>query len=139
MDGNERGAALTVYLEAGPRAVSGALAGARAFMRSAGCGGDMQARIAIIVEELVFNIVEHGRAPPGDPIELMLRRRGDAVELILIDGGAAFDIRHAPPPGDPPPERGGSAGVALVLAWSCEVDYAREGGRNRLALTITGD
>lgn len=118
------------------RTVTDALAHARAFCAALGCDGDMEARVAIIVEELVFNIVEHGDPPDDDWIDLALADREDGVGIVLTDGGTHFDLRDAAPPEEVPPERGGGAGIALVLTWSRVEDYARVEGRNRLALFI---
>ena len=34
------------------------------------------------------------------------------------------------------PDRGGGAGIALVLAWSRDLDYRTDQGRNRLTLSV---
>lgn len=94
------------------------------------------ARLAIIVEELVANLVDHGGAGPADAIELSLSRdSAGPVTLILIDGGTPFDPRDAATD-DAIPDRGGGAGLNLVRAWASIVDYRSQGGRNRTEVSI---
>lgn len=91
--------------------------------------------LAILVEEWVLNLVEHGGAAADSQIVLRIERRGDGVRVTISDGGAFFDPRVAEMKG-PNQERGGGAGIALMQAWSRIVDYRRRGGRNRLVLEI---
>jgi anti-sigma regulatory factor (Ser/Thr protein kinase) len=125
-------------IPAGAGLVSKALRAARSFSEAAGLGEE-RAKLAIIVEELVFNILDHGQPGEGDHVELAFERVPEGVRLILTDSCAPFDPREAEPEGDEPPERGGGAGLALVKAWSRIVDYASEGGRNRLELVVVLD
>lgn len=94
------------------------------------------ARLAIIVEELVANLADHGGLDPADEIELGLSRGADgAIALILVDEGTAFDPRTADADAAIP-DRGGGAGLNLVRAWATIVDYRRDGGRNHTLLSI---
>lgn len=127
---------LAISVSAGPRAVSEALAAVREFFKIGQCDADDRAHLAIIVEELVLNIVEHGKAPEGDPIDISFSRTDDGIRLEISDGGTHFDPRDAEPPGDLPPERGGGAGIALVLAWSQILSYERRDGRNHMVLLL---
>lgn len=98
--------------------------------------GVAAARLAIIVEELVANLVEHGGLTPHCRIDLSLVRTSDGVRLTLSDPGLPFDPRdlHALPTVNE--ERGGGAGLALVRSWTSELTYASAGGRNRLELLL---
>jgi serine/threonine-protein kinase RsbW len=131
MDGNDPG---TTRFAADGQAVGTALAAVRRFAEANALPADATARLAIIVEELVANLVEHGGAP-GAPIELRLAHGQDRIGLTLFDSGVFFDPRTAP---DKPiiPERGGGAGIALVLAWARIADYTRTAQRNRLDLDL---
>lgn len=93
----------------------------------------MAARLTITVEELVANALEHGGA--GD-ITLELADHPDRIDLILLDNGVAFDPRKASAADLPDPETGGGVGLSLVKAWSRIESYAREGGSNRLELSL---
>jgi hypothetical protein len=82
-----------------------------------------------------MNIVEHGAPAPGSRIVLGLAPYDGGVRLAFSDAGVAFDPRALDFTG-PNEERGGGAGIALILAWSRIADYRRTGGRNRLALDL---
>ena len=118
----------------GPNAVSQGLAATRAFVTAEELGdqGDV---LAIIVEELLFNLIDHGDAPPGDPIALRLARVAEGIRLVLESGGTPFDPREAQAD-RPMPERGGGAGLALVRVWARIEASESSGGRNRLQLLI---
>jgi anti-sigma regulatory factor (Ser/Thr protein kinase) len=92
-------------------------------------------RLAIIVEELVTNLYDHGGVLSDAIVELMLAREGDAVAIAIIDPGTTFDPRTVEAP-EVPPERGGGAGLGLVNAWAEIIDYRSTEGRNRLDLRM---
>ena len=96
---------------------------------------DRTARLSILVEELVVNLVEHGGIGEGELIELVLTLEDGVVAISLSDGGPAFDPRGMQP-GETIPERGGGAGLELVKAWADIVDYQSDNGRNRLRLRM---
>ncbi len=111
----------------------------RDFVARAQCGRDAEAKLSIIVEELVTNIVEHGVPPPDSDIAIELSAIGAEIGLTLSDSGTFFDPRSVDAPAEIPPERGGGAGIALVLSWSNVINYARIDGRNVLTLVIPND
>ncbi|WP_156679587.1 ATP-binding protein [Sphingomonas profundi] len=115
-------------------AAATALAVARRFAEQAALPRDPRERLAIVVEELILNIVEHGAAD-GGAIDLMLAREGDEIRLVIEDAGIFFDPRDVEPPATLP-QRGGGVGLALVRAWTRIDRYARANGRNRLELAI---
>ena len=96
---------------------------------------DHAARLSIIVEELVYNLVEHGEIGPDGLVELVLTHDDGAVGLALSDSGTSFDPRIAES-GDTLPERGGGVGIDLVRAWAEIVDYSSDAGRNRLLIKM---
>ena len=96
---------------------------------------DHAARLSIIVEELVYNLVEHGEVGEDGLIELVLTHEDGVVGIALSDTGVAFDLRGAESE-EAIPERGGGAGIDLVRAWAEIVDYASVAGRNRLLLKM---
>jgi serine/threonine-protein kinase RsbW len=97
---------------------------------------DIRARLAIIVEELIANIVEHSGSPVDQPISLELERNGEEIIVTLIDSGIAFDPCVPLQPSEFPPERGGGAGLALVQSWASAMSHSRIDGRNTLKLVI---
>ncbi|MBU2307957.1 MAG: ATP-binding protein [Alphaproteobacteria bacterium] len=108
---------------------------ARAFVAQSGLGRDAAERLAIIVEEWVANLVEHGEPPPGSRIGLRLAQADDLVRITVTDAGRTFDPRDADFEG-PNLERGGGAGLELMRAWSRVAAYGRRAGRNRLVLEM---
>jgi serine/threonine-protein kinase RsbW len=136
MEYNHPTVSVDVRLRAQHRAIADAIGHARDFIRRADCGPDAEARLCIIVEELIANIIEHGGAAAESEIALRIDAIGADIGLTLSDAGIPFDPRRAHVPGEAPPDRGGGAGVALILSWAAQVDYARVDGRNVLTLVI---
>jgi serine/threonine-protein kinase RsbW len=116
-------------------AVHRTVSGAQAFSKDCGLQEKQAARLAIIVEELVFNLVEHGGIGEQGVIELVLTHQDGVVSIALSDTGVAFDLRNAQSD-QTIPDRGGGAGIDLVRAWADIVDYGSQGGRNRLILKM---
>ncbi len=119
-------------------AIAAALAIAREFIAHARCGADAEAKLSIIVEELVANIIDYGNCPAGSEIVMELAAIGTEIGLTLTDSGTPFDPREAKAPAEIPPERGGGAGIALVRAWASITGYDCIDGRNRLRLVVPG-
>lgn len=122
-------------IPAGTACVGEAVAVARAFAEECSLDADAAARLAIVVEELVCNLVDYAGLAPDALIGLRLERMPNAVALILEDGGKPFDPRRAEAP-ELPPDRGGGAGLAMIRAWAKIEDYRPDGGINRLILTL---
>ncbi len=96
------------------------------------------AKLAIVVEELVLNAIEHGCPGPGTEIGVALSAEPGGIGIAISDCGGHFDPREALPV-ETVPDRGGGAGLALVRAWAVIRDYARIDGVNRLDLLIPAD
>lgn len=119
----------------GPTALGDAVAWARRYALDQGLGPRDLPRLAIIIEELITNLCEHGVCVPEREIGLELARLDSTVELVIEDNGAPFDPRSASSQKDVP-ERGGGAGLRMVAAWSEIVGYHSNAGRNRLELLM---
>ena len=115
--------------------MAGALAAVRSFVARAGLDRDPAERLAIVVEEWVANVVEHGGPPGESRIGLRLASAGGVVRITVTDLGQAFDPRCAVLEA-PNLERGGGAGLELMRAWSRVSAYGRRAGRNRLVLEL---
>jgi len=122
-------------LPADADAVSRALLVTRAFAARSGLGGTASDHLAMVVEEWVANVVEHGGPRAGSRIALRLQRGEGLVRLSFSDAGRPFDPRAAARAG-PNAERGGGAGLALIHAWCRIAAYGRRAGRNRLVLEM---
>jgi anti-sigma regulatory factor (Ser/Thr protein kinase) len=120
------------------QAVARAVAAAHAFAAAAGLPAETAARLAIIVEELVANLVDHAALPADAALELTLACAAGRVAIGLGDPAAPFDPRTGAM-NVPIPERGGSAGLALVRAFARIDGYDRDGDRNLLRLSMPAD
>ena len=94
-------------------------------------------KAAIIVEELISNCLQYGRAGNDLALLLSLEDTGDEVLLELEDDGVAFDPTDAAGFAGPDPETGGGIGLAIVRAWGQDITYSRRGDRNHLRLKIS--
>ena len=115
-------------------AVSRALRVARGFAARTGLGDEVAGRLAVVVEEWVANVVEHG-GPQDGRIVLRLALSAGVVRLWVSDAGRPFDPRAAAFEG-PNHERGGGAGLALIASHCRIAAYVRRAGRNRLVLEM---
>ena len=109
------------------------------YLASADIPMPVQLRIRLVIEELLANLVMHGRfagAPP--PMRLALAIQPDGIELVIEDAAAPFDPRTSPAPALslPPAERPiGGLGLAMVRRSATIRAYdAAEDGWNRTRL-----
>lgn len=122
----------------GPNMVGEALALAETIADPARPG--TAARVAVVVEELVMNLLDHTQIDRSATLSIGFEPVATGVRVVLIDDAAPFDPRAARPIGDlPNEERGGGGGLELVRAWSRIVRYTRIAGRNELELIVHVD
>jgi serine/threonine-protein kinase RsbW len=104
------------------------------FATSNALSSDEQARILLVLEELITNVAKYGyRNRAAGNAEVLLHL--DAAHLIIefIDDGDPFDPLAAPPPDLEAPleERDiGGLGIHIVRALADEVRYFRLEARN---------
>jgi len=99
-------------------------------------------RVEVVLEELVSNLVRHGKDVTS--LTVAAGYRGGVVELVVEDDGAAFDPFTAPEP-DPFKTLAeaplGGLGIPLVRKLSASARYDRIGSgadaRNRVSVRIT--
>ena len=118
----------------GPTAIHDAVQGARVFAEHNGIAEDSGARLAIVVEELVTNLYEHGGLSDVDPLEIELALGAGAIHLVIADQGEPFDPRTARQGNVP--ARGGGAGLSLVRSWASATNYESSSGTNRLRVIL---
>ncbi|MFD1611780.1 ATP-binding protein [Sphingomonas tabacisoli] len=94
-----------------------------------------EGRLAIVVEELLANLFEHGGLGANGRLELSLELRPDSVHVMIYDSARAFDPADAPEHGKMP-ERGGGAGLAIVRRWANILSYEPGPPLNRLILAL---
>ncbi|MFZ5720585.1 MAG: ATP-binding protein [Pseudomonadota bacterium] len=124
---------MSARLAAGEETVRRALELTRSFARDAALAADDADRLAVVVEEWVANLLEHGGVASGSRVGLRFSRHTAAIRLTITDDGRPFDPRAGVFDG-PNAVRGGGAGLQLLRAWSRIVSYRRRGDRNRLVL-----
>jgi anti-sigma regulatory factor (Ser/Thr protein kinase) len=125
----------TLRLPAAQSSIARALAFAWLFAERAALSAEATDRLAVVVEEWLINVVEHGEAPTTSRIVVRLERLADIVRIIVSDAGRPFDPRTAAFDG-PNLERGGGVGLELIRAWSRIADYRRRAGRNRVVFEL---
>jgi len=116
----------------------------REFARQQAVAADEAARVLILLEELLTNLMKYGypdRAEPGEA-EIVLALDGARMEIEFIDDGCAFDPLAAPAPNldDPFEDRQiGGLGLHILRSMTDEARYERRGDRNviRLARRLT--
>ena len=109
---------------------------AQGFGVTVGLGPLDSARLAIVVEEIVANLCEHGGCGDGTPGHLALSQQGETIRIAVQDQGPPFDPRESQDADLPNPDRGGGVGLAMVRAWSESLDYCTADGRNLLTVLL---
>jgi len=106
------------------------------FVSSNALAADDQARILIVLEELVTNLAKYGyRDRAAGSAEVALQINSGHLTLDFVDDGDPFDpLAIAPPNLDAPPEERelGGLGIHIVRSLADEVHYARREARNVL-------
>jgi sigma-B regulation protein RsbU (phosphoserine phosphatase) len=111
------------------------------FAREAGVLTTDEARIGLILDELVTNVLSYAYGGPGEqPVRLRLRRQDSQVLIRLEDEGYPFNPLEQTAPSDlekPLEERQiGGLGIYIVRQMANRVEYARKGGINRLTVFV---
>lgn len=131
--------ALEVPLE--PAALEQAQEELAAFLEQAGMPAPVRYRVRLVVEELVANLMMHGRfAGPPPPVRVEARCAPDEVRLAIEDAAEPFDPRLTPDPDAAPrleDETLGGLGLPLVRRMSRILGYHRLPVRwNRTELAV---
>lgn len=96
-------------------------------------------RVNLVLEELVINVMTHGRQAGHAEIEVTVASGDDRISISISDNGVAFDpLTDAPEPettGSIEDRHLGGLGVHLVRTMMDDVNYWREPDRNRLTMT----
>ena len=105
---------------------------------AAGVAGEVAMKLALVLEEAVANVIQHG-LPSSPPHRITVRLDIDADDVAaqVIDNGRPFDPTGAPPPDlslpleQRPP---GGLGIHLMRELMDGFDYHRSGDSNILRL-----
>lgn len=93
-------------------------------------------RLAIVVEEVLSNLLGHAAHDRDIEFTLALDHGEAGPHIVLDDDSDPFDPHGVTLPEMPNPVRGGGVGLALVDAWCEIVAYDSAEGRNRLILRL---
>jgi anti-sigma regulatory factor (Ser/Thr protein kinase) len=106
---------------------------------AAGVGGEVAMKLALVLEEAVANVINHGLpgSPPPHRVAVRLEIDADTVAAEVIDNGRPFD-----PTGVPRPDlslsleerQPGGLGIHLMRELMDGFDYRRSGDSNILRL-----
>ena len=110
----------------------------------AGLAGGLDSAVAgrmmVVLNEVVTNVIRHGRLPPDATIGVELDLEGADLVATVDDPGPAFDPLASPPAVDPalPLDDRPIGGLGLFLArrLARELTYRREHGHNRLTVRV---
>jgi anti-sigma regulatory factor (Ser/Thr protein kinase) len=122
--------------ENGPESIHRAVELAQLFCTTNALPDAQQAKLAILVEEAVTNLYDHGGVSTGFCGHIDLYGATDDIRIVLSDSGTAFDLRTADDFEMPNMDRGGGVGLAMIRAWAQIIDYRSEAGINRLELKL---
>jgi serine/threonine-protein kinase RsbW len=115
-------------------AVTGWTADVEAFCARHGVTARAASQTALVFEEILTNIVQHGGA--GLTVETSLELTTGEIRGEVVDDGAAFDpLQVAPPDLEATlAERAvGGLGIHLARTLTDDLAYERREGRNRLS------
>lgn len=94
-------------------------------------------RLRVVLDEIVANIVTHGRTGAGKPgLDVWFRAEPDAVEVTVADDGPAFNPLLQPEPDTTLPlsaRQPGGLGITLIKSLMDDVRYERT---DRNVLTV---
>src|SRR5579863_2653962 len=96
-------------------------------------------RMQLVLDEVLSNVVRHGRAPETAPIDLAFSWAPSRLVVEVRDAASPFNPLDLPPPDTTLPLEArapGGLGIALVRAMLDEVTYARRDEHNILTLTL---
>jgi anti-sigma regulatory factor (Ser/Thr protein kinase) len=137
--GTERPREARLKIRAAPDAKDSVDSFVSAFVAAHALGEDERARLLIMFEELLTNLIKYGYGPETPPgsAELGLALAGDRLTLEFSDDGKPFDpfLQPAPDLERAPEDRPvGGLGIHILRALSEEAHYSRTNGRNVVQL-----
>jgi anti-sigma regulatory factor (Ser/Thr protein kinase) len=109
-----------------------------------GVGERVRLNLELVFEELVANVIRHGRRPDHETyVSVTVTLVEGAVEATFQDDGLPFDPRERLDP-EPAPDLEhasvGGRGLMLVRRFSSGMEYARTPeGQNRLTVRVSLD
>lgn len=96
-------------------------------------------RLDLCLHEALANIIDHAGLAAEAPVALTLRVEDGAATLTLTDGGPCYDPTQAAMPQRPATLADtlpGGLGVVMLRTIADQLDYAYDGGCNRLRIGV---
>ena len=126
-------------IRAHPRALRRVRRFVAAFGAARGLGRAEEARITILIEELLTNLIRHGHFRHSRPrhVQVTLALAAQRVTLTFADDGPPFDpFRGAGADLEAPLERRplGQLGIHILRGLADEFSYRRASGRNMVEI-----
>jgi serine/threonine-protein kinase RsbW len=139
---DSEGPRLVARLANGPAAVEQSRLAVLSYLEPLGIFARTLNRVEVVLEELVSNLVRHGK--DVKLVTVAAGYRGGVVDLVVEDDGDAFDPFALPEPDRPTALADaplGGLGIPLVRRLSASARYDRVGSgadaRNRVSVRIT--
>ena len=120
-----------------PDALPDAMQSIREFTQSERLDELCRHHVQLIIEEMVVNVIDHGRPPDNQHIDVVLRVEAEQLLIEIRDRGRLFDPTQAQAPdtsSDIDRRPVGGLGVYLTQMLSDEISYRREHGENTLVI-----
>ena len=97
-----------------------------------------EAILALIIEELIANTVNHGCAPASAHIEIELQASGNDTIIVYRDRGVPFDptVQSSEHELSSDSARIGGYGWPLIRYYCSSITYARKHEENYCTLTV---
>jgi anti-sigma regulatory factor (Ser/Thr protein kinase) len=96
--------------------------------------------LVVALDEILTNVIAHGRLGADDIIAVTVEVRGDTLAATVEDPGPAFDpLQEAPQPvldGSVEDRPVGGLGLHIVKTVARRITYERRQGRNRLMMEV---
>ncbi|WP_420861323.1 ATP-binding protein [Algirhabdus cladophorae] len=111
-------------------------------MRANGISATATARMQIVLDELLSNVINHGFADlsaetTGDPISVSMRIKDAVFSLTIQDQGTPFDPTNSPKMDDKTRPRIGGRGLDMVRALTDSFSHHHDDGSNHTVVTKT--
>lgn len=95
-------------------------------------------QMQLAVEELASNVIRHGFGEDGHEFDVWLRSSPESVTIEIVDAAQPYNpLTQAPAPdveASLDERQIGGLGVLLVRDVADDMQYSREGGKNRLVI-----
>lgn len=126
---------------AGDRATRAVLADLVHELADAGVGEEDVSNLELILAEVLNNVSEHAYAGTSGPVDLWVEALQSGLLCQVSDQGQPLPVDAVPDPALPliaPPDHlpEGGFGWHIIRCLALDLDYARDGGWNRLSMRL---